>query len=70
LLFLNNVFVEKVTEGKVLSEELEPSSESLSISEKSLSEAELERAISDVRKILEMVWEQVSVKYKLLQFQL
>jgi len=66
LLLLSSVFVEKLTEGKVFSTELVPPDESLSVSEKTLSVAELERAISDVRKILETVWEQVSVNCGLL----
>jgi len=69
LLLLSSIFVEKLMEGKVVSAELELPAERLSASNKSLSEAELERAISDVRRILEVVWQQVSAKCRLLQLQ-
>jgi len=55
-------------EGKVFSAELEPLAES-SVSQKSLSVTELEHAISDVRRILEIVWEQVSVICGVLELQ-
>ena len=42
------------------SAEFEPAAESTSTSKKSLSVAELEQAIADVRRILEVVGEQVS----------
>lgn len=48
-------------EGKVFSVEFELPSDGLSASEKRLSVAELEHAISDVRKILEIVWKQVNI---------
>jgi len=68
LLFLNSIFVEKLMEGKVFSAELEPLAEN-SMSQKSLSVTELEHAISDVRRILEIVWEQVSVICGVLELQ-
>jgi len=49
-------------EGKVFSAELDPPVTSLSSPEKNLSVAELDQAISDVHRILEIVGEQVSVK--------
>ena len=59
---LKAIFVEKLMEGKVLSAELDLEDKSSFASEKSLSVAELDQAISDVHKILEVVSEQVSVK--------
>jgi len=48
-------------EGKVLSAELEsPVRSSSTASEKSLSVAEVEQAVSDVHRVLEIVNEQVS----------
>jgi len=52
--------VEKLMENTAFSAELESPVKSSSVSEKSLSVAEVEQAISDVHRILEIVSEQVS----------
>ena len=50
-------------EGKVFSAECESPVKSSSASEKNMSVAELEQAISDVHKVLQVVSEQVSIVY-------
>ena len=55
-------FVEKLVEGKVLSAEFESAVKSSATSEKSLSVTELEQAIADVHRILQIVGEQVRIR--------